>query len=298
MEKCDGFSNICGRAVVESDLHAPAIFAPRLDHFAAFPDIVGCRFLDINVFARLAGPDGGERMPVIWGDYRDSVNLLVVENGAKVPVGRRLHSGLPPDKFQGGAEERLVGIADGTDPYIVAILQRAPPVEMDCALVSNTDDGDVDAIIGTGYGSVRLGAKSYSSDSQASCSNNAGFEKSPPSLDVRIHRQKEAGSSHAPEKLVSVQEPDHMHITVCTQPKLHVNEVNPKSCRGFVKTVNSAPINTVRPLRNKAVRTLECRITSFLNTFLMNAIRHSCRVPVCIFRRRLLSESHNHSEHP
>ncbi len=126
VQKRDGLAHIRGGAVVQADLHTPTIFAPRFDHFAAFPDIVGSGFFDVNVFACLTRPDGGERVPVIWGDDGDGVNLLVVENHAEVPVGGRLHAGFLLDKFQGGSEERLVGVADGADLHVVAFLERAP----------------------------------------------------------------------------------------------------------------------------------------------------------------------------
>jgi hypothetical protein len=67
------------------------MLAPGFDHFPAFPDIVGRGFFDVDVLARLAGPDGRERVPVIGGDDGDGVNLLVVKNHAEVPAGRRLH---------------------------------------------------------------------------------------------------------------------------------------------------------------------------------------------------------------
>ena len=149
---------------------------------------MGHGFFDVNVFACLTRPDGGERVPVIWGDDGDGVNLLVVENHAEVPVGRRLHAGFLLDKFQGGREERLVGVADGADLHVVAVLERAPTCEMDGTLVAHADDGDVDALVGAGDGRIGLGAESHSSDRDARGANHARFDKLSPVVVVRVHR--------------------------------------------------------------------------------------------------------------
>ncbi len=149
---------------------------------------MGRGFFDVNVFARLARPDGGERVPVIWGDDGDGVNLLVVENHAEVPVGRRLRTGLLLDKFQGGHEERLVGIADGAYLHVVALLERAPTFEMDGTLVAHADDGDVDTLVSACDGRIGLGAESHASDRDARGANHARFDKLSPAVVVRVHR--------------------------------------------------------------------------------------------------------------
>jgi hypothetical protein len=125
---------------------------------------------------------------VIWGDDGDGVNLLVVENHAEVPVGGRLHVGLLLDKFQGGREERLVGVADGADLHVVAFLEQAPTCEMDGALVAHADDGDVNPLVGTGDGRTGLGAESHSSDREARGANRARFEELSPVVVVRVHK--------------------------------------------------------------------------------------------------------------
>ena len=187
MQKRNGLAHIRGGAVVQADLHAPTIFAPRFDHLAAFPDIVGRGFLDVHLFACLTRPDGGERVPVIWGDDGDGVNLLVVENHAEVPVGGGRHAGLLRDESQGGHEKRLVGVADGADLHVVAFLEHAPTCEVDGTLVAHADDGDVDALVGTGDGRIGLGAESHSSDRDARGANHARFDELSPVVVVRVH---------------------------------------------------------------------------------------------------------------
>ena len=105
-----------------------------------------------------------------------------------VPTRRRLHAGLLLDKFQGGREERLVGVADGADLYVVAVLERAPTCKMDGTLVAHADDGDLDALVGSDDGRIGLGAKSHSSDRDARGANHARFDKLSPVVVVRVHR--------------------------------------------------------------------------------------------------------------
>ena len=148
VQERNGLAHVCGRTVVKADLHTLTILAPCFDHFAAFPDVVGGGFFHVNVFACLARPDGRQRVPVIRGDNGDGVNLLVFQKYAQVPVGRRLCSGLVLDKLQSGREQRLVGVTDRADAHVVAVLECAPTLEMDGALVAHADDGHVDALVG------------------------------------------------------------------------------------------------------------------------------------------------------
>ncbi len=59
---------------------------------------------------------------------------------------------------------------------------------MDGTLVAHADDGDVDAIVGTGDGRIGLGAESHSSDRDAQRTNHAGFDELSPVVVVRVHR--------------------------------------------------------------------------------------------------------------
>ena len=47
-------------ADLDAGLDDAVIFAGGLDELATFPDVVGDGFLDVNIFAGLDGPDGGE----------------------------------------------------------------------------------------------------------------------------------------------------------------------------------------------------------------------------------------------
>jgi hypothetical protein len=72
------------------------------------------RFLDINVFAGLAGPDCCQRVPMIGQGEHDGVDGFIVKDAAQVCMCCDLFTaiferlGLP-------FEERLVDIAQGND---------------------------------------------------------------------------------------------------------------------------------------------------------------------------------------
>src|ERR1039458_1838178 len=112
----EGLAQERARTTLRAQLDHPAIFPGRSHHLPAFPEVVGKGFLDINVLARLAGPDCRQRMPVIGQSDDHSVNSLVVQDPAKVHVsGDRFTPILERPAF--AVKERLVHIAQGGDLY-------------------------------------------------------------------------------------------------------------------------------------------------------------------------------------
>ena len=86
--------------ILEAHLHDARILPRGLDHLASFPDGHRRVLLDVNVLARLAGPDGGQRVPVFRRGDDHGVHLLVVEGdphvsnalrGALLQVGQFRH---------------------------------------------------------------------------------------------------------------------------------------------------------------------------------------------------------------
>jgi len=75
-----------GRAFLGAGLYNSLILSGGLDHLSAFPDIMRDRFLDINILARLTGPDSYKRMPVIGRRGTDSVDLLIFQEFADIRV--------------------------------------------------------------------------------------------------------------------------------------------------------------------------------------------------------------------
>src|SRR6185369_1962706 len=82
----DAFEDAAAGTALRSGLDDAIIFAGGDDELAAFPDFVGHRLFDVNVFAGLDGPDGAERMPVVWRGKSDHINILVLEQFADVGI--------------------------------------------------------------------------------------------------------------------------------------------------------------------------------------------------------------------
>ena len=93
LELLHAFAHVGAGAVLRADLHHAAVLAGRFDHLAAFPDAPGGRLLDVDVLARLAGPDRLQRVPVVLRAETDGVDRLVVEQLALVGVGLQLQFG-------------------------------------------------------------------------------------------------------------------------------------------------------------------------------------------------------------
>jgi hypothetical protein len=107
------------------------VFARRLHHLAALPNVVGHRLLHINVLARLAGEDRPERVPVIGRGVDQRVHSLVLQHSAKVLRGL----GRPPLRLlhysSRGLEAARVSIGQVGNFYILSgrelLHQRGSP---------------------------------------------------------------------------------------------------------------------------------------------------------------------------
>jgi hypothetical protein len=117
------------------------VFARRLNHLAPFVHGARDGLLDVNVFARLTGRHGLQRVPVVGRSDDHRVNVPAVEDSAKIPVGL--------DAFEFGVIDRevylrLEDVAD-RDNLRVRIphkrLHHAAP------LTSGANHADANAII-------------------------------------------------------------------------------------------------------------------------------------------------------
>src|SRR5262245_2227282 len=72
-----GFSQRDGRTAVRAVLDYAVVFTRGGDELPAFPITMRAGLFDINVLARLAGPDAHQRVPVVRRGDRDGVNRLV-----------------------------------------------------------------------------------------------------------------------------------------------------------------------------------------------------------------------------
>ena len=140
-------------APLGADLHDAIVFPRGGDHLAALPDVVGERFLHVDVLAGLAGPHRGQGMPMIGSDNHRSVDRLIVEHAAEVGVGRNRFTAF----FELGdatVEDRPIDVAKRGDadaghcPKSGGDLQAAT-AHADTSR-AKSDDGDANLAVGAG----------------------------------------------------------------------------------------------------------------------------------------------------
>ena len=135
-------------------LHAPALRAvlddpvvlPRgLDGDAAFVDVVAARLLDVDVLARLAAPDGDQRVPVVRRGDRDRVEVLVVEGAADVLDRLGRAAAALGDRLDVLRVRRGVGVDQVGDLDPLHLAERA---DVRAAPAVQAGDADADGVVG------------------------------------------------------------------------------------------------------------------------------------------------------
>ena len=81
-------------AALVAGLDDPLVLSRGLDQFAAFPAVVAQRRLDVNVLARLAGPNRRQAVPMVGRGDHHGVDRLVVQRLAEI-----LHAVAAPGPF-------------------------------------------------------------------------------------------------------------------------------------------------------------------------------------------------------
>ena len=106
---------VCDAAALRSDLDHALVFARGCHHLPAFVGVVARRFFDINIFARLTGPYGCQRVPVVRQRQRHGVDFFVSEDIAHIFRRFRLLSREALHKRHTALEIRLIHIAQRID---------------------------------------------------------------------------------------------------------------------------------------------------------------------------------------
>ena len=150
-------------------LHHPLMLAGGLDHPSTFENIVGNRFLDVNILAGLDGPNGTQGMPMIRGGDAHGIDRFVFEKLANVFDPDRLFASLFFGCFIAATlAGSFVAIADMGDDR-AALAGKA--VDVGLAPAARTDDCDLNRIVGTdrwGLLSRLSGLRSLGLDRQSS----------------------------------------------------------------------------------------------------------------------------------
>src|SRR5271165_2389803 len=102
------------------------------------------RLLNVDVFACLTGPNGGQRMPVVWQRHGDRLDFLVGKNRLHVLVELGILSGQLSGQRLGALEVGLIDVAERVDVHVgkLGVLSN-----MVAAAAAGSDNGNIDAII-------------------------------------------------------------------------------------------------------------------------------------------------------
>ena len=140
LNNCRQTRSVSIRAALRPVLNDAVVFAGGLDALASLENIVATRLLHVNIFARLAGPDCLERMPVVRRGDRDGINFFTLKKFAEVAKLLRAF-----DAHGVFIQNVLVHIAkrDNSNPFniIIALLQMRLPAAIE------SDDSDANLII-------------------------------------------------------------------------------------------------------------------------------------------------------
>src|SRR5262249_27382529 len=118
------------------------------DRDAAFVDIVAARFLDVDILARLAGPNGHQGVPVVGRGDGDGVEGFILQCLADVLDHLRVLAARASDLLESPTIGACVGVDEVGDLH--AFHARARPLfDVFATPAVQTGDADVDGVVGT-----------------------------------------------------------------------------------------------------------------------------------------------------
>ena len=159
------FDNRLAGAAVRAVLHNPVVLLDGAQQLPAFPPVVGERLFDVDVFARLAAPDGLQRMPVVGRGDGNRVNGLVIQQLAQVDESRRPLDSHLLDFAQPLVQDVLIHVAESGDFHVlhVAVLFYVRP-----ALPVQANHRNAHAVVRAKH-SLRMGQESNTAQCGHSC---------------------------------------------------------------------------------------------------------------------------------
>ncbi|SPE29499.1 hypothetical protein SBA2_450115 [Acidobacteriia bacterium SbA2] len=183
-------------AAVCAVLHNPVVLLDGAQQLAALPPVVGKRLFNVNVFARLAAPDGLQRMPVVGCGDRNRVDGFVVQQLAQVDESRRPLNAHLLDFRQALVEHVLIHVAERGEFHVlhVAILFDVRPTLPVQAHYSNTH-----AVIRAEH-ALRVGQESNAAQRGHSRPGSGGGPQEFSAVNLFRH----AASSHASIKRATI----------------------------------------------------------------------------------------------
>lgn len=155
----DGGFESAGGTALGSALDNSVIFQRSSCELSSFPNGVGYRFFDVDIFSRLCGPDGGEGVPMIGCSNHYGVDVLALEEAANIAVGCDGLSGVVRLLFKDGftvGDAFSVDVAEGDETRIFGV-QRV--LEDAGATSADADSRNADGVIGTLSAQERCGCE-------------------------------------------------------------------------------------------------------------------------------------------
>ena len=149
VEEFDGFAEGSPPAALGAAGGDAVVLAGGFDELGAFEDVVRDRLFDVNIFAGLHGPDGGEGMPMVGGGDGDGVDGFVIESAAHVGVEEGSFASFGEDFLRGCFGAGAIDFDEGGD---FEIGHGEEFVDMSRATRSDADNGDAEAVVGLGPG--------------------------------------------------------------------------------------------------------------------------------------------------
>ncbi len=145
MDEFDGLGQSAVGTVLRPALADAAQFARHLHDPAALAQVVADWFLDIDILARLHGPDRRQGVPMVRRRDEHRGDGLVIKNHAQVLDGLRLGT-LPGDEVRGDLSRAIaIRVADARD---LAVREAGQFVGVLLAANAATEDGHGNLVIG------------------------------------------------------------------------------------------------------------------------------------------------------
>ena len=155
LDRRGGQGPVAAGAALRAVLDDPVVPPRGLDGDPAFVDVVAARFFDVDVLARLAGPDRDQGVPVVGRGDRDGVDRLVVEHAADVLHGGRRPAALLLDLVEPLLVRPRVGIDQVRD--LDARHHSTNSTDVFAASAVEPGHGETDRVVGPDDPARRLG---------------------------------------------------------------------------------------------------------------------------------------------
>ncbi len=141
-------------AALRAVLDDAVVFAGGFNALTAFEDVVAAGFLDVDVFAGLASPDGDEGVPVVGRGNGDGVDAFVFQELADVGVGGDFGGVVFFQLVDSAADDVVVNVAESGDADAG---NAAEAFDVGASASVDADNGDSDVFIGAEDFGVRMG---------------------------------------------------------------------------------------------------------------------------------------------